>query len=309
MEFSTGHAVVVGVGADLPNTVDDARAIADMLRDETRCGYPPDQVALLTAKEAGRAEVLKALADLAGRTDPESTVLIYYSGHGYFVPKGDEKQYFLLPYGYSLQNLPETAISDEEFTAALAKLKVKKLLLLLDCCHAAGLDQAKAPGLALEKGAMPPHALEMLKAGSGRVIIASSKASEVSFAGKPYSAFTQALIESLSGIGAAEQDGFVRVADLAMYTGFRVPGRTKDRQHPVLNFEKADNFPVAYYASGELKPKGTPFAIPAEIEPEPGQWSIRIGILNLGGQHADRIVNAGDNATIDMSSGPKRSNT
>ena len=172
-----------------------------------------------------------------------------------------------------------------------------------------GLDQAKAPGLALEKGEAPPQTLEMLKAGSGRVILASSKASEVSFAGKPYSAFTQALIESLSGIGAAEEDGFVRVSDLAMYTGFRVPVRTKERQHPVLNFDKADNFPVAYYAGGELKPKGTPFAMPAEIEPEPGQWTIKIGILNLGGQHADRIVNAGDNATIDMSSGPKRSNT
>jgi uncharacterized caspase-like protein len=309
MKFSTGHAVVVGVGADLPNTVSDAQAIADVLRDESRCGYPSDQVALLTAESANRAAVLKALADLADRTDAESTVLIYYSGHGYSVSKDGQKQYFLLPHGYSLADLPGTAISDDEFTAALARLEVKKLLLLLDCCHAAGLDPAKAPGLALEKGAVPPNALEMLKAGSGRVIVASSKASEVSFAGKPFSAFTQALIESLSGIGASEQDGFVRVADLAMYTGFRVPGRTKDRQHPVLNFDKADNFAVAYYAGGDPMPKGTPFAMPAEIEPEPGQWSIRIGILNLGGQHADRIVNAGDNATIDMSSGPKRPKT
>ena len=179
MKFSTGHAVIVGVGADLPNTVNDAQAIADMLRDETRCGYPTDQVALLTAEKANRADVLKALADLAGRTDEGSTVLIYYSGHGYFVPKGGQKQYFLLPYGYSLGDLPGTAISDDEFTAALSGLKVKKLLLLLDCCHAAGLDQAKAPGLALEKGEMPPQALEMLKAGGGRVVIASSRASEV----------------------------------------------------------------------------------------------------------------------------------
>ena len=38
-----------------------------------------------------------------------------------------------------------------------------------------------------------------------------------SYAGVPYSAFTLALIEALSGEGASKQDGFVRLADLALY--------------------------------------------------------------------------------------------
>jgi len=307
MTFLTGHAVVVGVGADLPNTVDDAQAIADLLRDEGRCAYPPDQVQLLTAAQSTRDRTLQALEDLAKRTDEESAVLIYYSGHGTFVEKDGHKDYFLLTHGYNLGNLGQTAVSDAEFTAALAKLKVKRLLLLLDCCHAAGLDQTKAPGVTFAKGAIPPQAEEMLKKGGGRVVIASSRSNELSFAGKPYSAFTQALIEGLSGAGAATQDSFARVADLAMYTAFRVPGRTKDRQHPVLNFEKADNFPVAYYAGGDLKPKGTPFPMPAEIEPEPGEWSVKIGILVPGGQHADKIFNVAGNATFDMSNEPRSS--
>jgi hypothetical protein len=35
--FPHGYAVVVGVGADLPMTVPDATAIADLLRDPARC--------------------------------------------------------------------------------------------------------------------------------------------------------------------------------------------------------------------------------------------------------------------------------
>jgi hypothetical protein len=76
-----------------------------------------------------------------------------------------------------------------------------------------------------------------------------------------------ALVEALAGEGASRQDGF---ADLALYTNKMVPSRTKDRQHPILNFEQADNFAVAYYAAGDSTPKGLPFAVEPNIEPEPG---------------------------------------
>jgi len=34
-----------------------------------------------------------------------------------------------------------------------------------------------------------------------------------------------------------------------------VPNRSKDRQHPILKMVGADNFPIGYYAGGELSPK------------------------------------------------------
>ena len=71
----------------------------------------------------------------------------------------------------------------------------------------------------------------------------------------------------------AKQDGFVRVADLALHAREVVPGRTKDRQHPILHFEHADNFALATYAGGKTQPKGLPFPVASvEIEPEPGAW-------------------------------------
>jgi hypothetical protein len=144
------------------------------------------------------------------------------------------------------------------------------------------MERAKAPGVQLAKTPLPLEANTLLAQGRGRVIIASSTAEEVSYAGKPYSAFTLALIEALAGRGAAKQDGYVRAADLALYAREMVPKRTKDRQHPILNFEQADNFVIAYYAGGAAQPKELPFSQEPEIEPEPGAFNVSNRITNSG---------------------------
>ncbi|MGD9072745.1 MAG: hypothetical protein PVI69_13345, partial [Desulfobacterales bacterium] len=86
--------------------------------------------------------------------------------------------------------------------------------------------------------------MDLLKC-EGNAKIASSQEDELSYAGKPYSAFTLALIEALCGQGVAKKDGYVRVADLAPHTREVVPGRTNNKQHPILHFDKADNFAIA----------------------------------------------------------------
>ena len=288
--FIHGHALVVGVGADLPNTVDDAIGLASILCDPARCAYPVEQVKRLTGPAAGRDAILKALEDLARLADPEATVVVYFSGHGYTVTTAIGEAYFLMPFGYDVSQLYKTAVSGKELTDRLAAIPARKLLLLLDCCHAGGIEQSKAPGVQLAKTPLPPEAERLFTQGSGRVVIASSKADELSYAGKPYSAFTLALIEALAGLGAASQDGYVRVADLALYAREMVPKRTQQRQHPILNFEQADNFVLAYYAGGDTQPKALPFAEKPEIEAEPGALA--------GAQRPAVIVNTGGGAYI-----------
>lgn len=270
--FKQGHALVVGVGADLPNTVDDAIGLAEILKDPGRCVYPPAHVHLLTGEAATRDAILAAFETLAQSTSTRSTVLVYFSGHGYHATSPTGESYYLMPHGYDLERLYQTAISGAELTARLRALSAQKLLVLLDCCHAGGVGESKAPGLALAKSALPPEVHSLLAEGQGRVLIASSQEDELSYAGRPYSAFTLALIEALCGTGVARHDGYVRVADLALHAREVVPGRTHGRQHPILHFEHADNFVLAYYAGGEPAPKGLPFAGTPEIEPEPGAW-------------------------------------
>jgi hypothetical protein len=268
--FDNGHALLVGVGADLPNTIDDAQGLAAILADGKRCAYPPPQVITLTSGDATREHVLSALDTLATQSKADSTVLVFFSGHGYQVMSslGD----------YDLNALFKTAISGKEFADKLKAIPAQKLLLLLDCCHAGGIGEEKSPGLAFRKSPLPPEATTLFAKGAGRVLIASSRADESSFAGHPYSAFTLALIEALSGIGAAKMDGYVRWTDLALHARQMVPGRTEDRQHPIIDLEQADNFVLAYYAGGESQPKGLPFAQEPKIEAEPGAFR---GVTNI----------------------------
>lgn len=296
--FNQGHALIIGVGADLPNTVDDAVGLANILQDPERCAYPPAQVQRLTAESATRQQFLDGLDKLA-QVPKDATVLVYFSGHGYEFSSTFGKSYFLMPFGYDVNRLAETAVSSQELTAKLQAIPAQKLLLLLDCCHAGGLDPSKAPaGAQMSKAPLPPEATTLFAQGNGRAVIASSRADELSYAGKPYSAFTLALVEALAGQGAAEQDGYVRLADLAGHTREMVPQRTKNRQHPILNFQQADNFVVAYYAGGETMPKALPFSSPPEIEPEPGAFNRQAAPSYYAHLEGDGTIVQGSGNTV-----------
>jgi len=237
--FTQGHALVVGAGADLPCTVKDANGLADILKDEGRCAYPTGQVQLLTETKANRNGILTALDELAKTVKEDATVVIYFSGHGHV----QGTSYYLIPYGCTVKNFPNSAITGADFAAKVAAISAAKKIILLDCCHACGVGDVK--GFGLSKSSLPSEAVDLFKHGSGYVIIASSTEEEESRTGKPYSVFTGVLIEALCGRGVAKKDGYVRVADLAGHTRERVPRLTRNSQHPVLHFEQADNFAIA----------------------------------------------------------------
>jgi uncharacterized caspase-like protein len=271
--FTQGFALAIGVGADLPYTVDDANALANILTDPGRCAYPESQVNLLVSEAATRDNILSALDRLAEINDPEATVTIYFSGHGQEVILSSDTastQYYLIPYNCDRAQLNQTAISGQEFAQKLRAIRAKKLLILLDCCHAGGVGNAKDPE---PSAPLPPEALKLFQAGRGRVVIASCKQHERSYPSKRYSAFTSALIQALCGQGVAIADGYVRVGDIALHCREEVPRLTQHRQHPIIHWEESDNFIVAYYASGQLKPKRLPDEFmeveTPETKPEP----------------------------------------
>ena len=276
--FSNGFAVIIGAGADLPVTIADAKAIDKQLRDPTRCAYESHHVRLLTEKDARREDILSALEWLAEKAGKDDTAIVYFSGHGIELP-----DFHLLPFGFELNNLADTAITHQEFTERLRSIRAKKLLLLLDCCHAGG--QAEVKGY---KSPIPPAAIVEFGNSSGRVMIASSRKWERSQIGHPYSEFTKAALESLSGYGAFERDGYARVLDLALWVNRVVPERTNNTQHPIIKVSNLqDNFALAWYAGGEKSPKPLPWTAGM---PEMDAGTARMPEMHAGLEGSQRAI-------------------
>ena len=99
-QFAAGHALVIGVGThryhpaiDEPITVEDAKAVAAVLRDGSACGYPAEQVRPLGRDDATKEGILSALDDLAAGAGPQDTVFLFYCGHGAL---GTDGNYYLV---------------------------------------------------------------------------------------------------------------------------------------------------------------------------------------------------------------------
>lgn len=292
------QAVIIGVGADLPVTVQDAKALADLLVDPTRCAFPPDQVHLLIEASATRPAILATLDRLAQDSKPDTTTIVYFAGHGYRIQwPGQSEAFYLLPYGYNLEDLPNTAISGIEFIGKLQAIQTKKLLVLLDCCHANNVGQQEANGVVAINSPLPPQIDDLLNEGSGQVILASSRADEYSHVNTSYSEFAIALMEGLAGADVIEKDGYVRVLDVALYVSRRVSNRTDDKQHPILKVANLEhNFTLAYYAGGSTEPlplQSLPLGPPQEGGGEGGSASPLLSEMPSGVMELERDLAEG----------------
>lgn len=255
--LDNAHALVAGIANywhvnSLP-PVADARDIYNLLIDPDHCGYRSDNVQLLYEEQATQPALRQALADLAQRSNRDSTVCVYFSGHGGRIESGARAGEYLLPVDAvctTAQSIAETAISGADFTAALQAVPARKVLVVFDCCHAGGIGQPKDALASALKAGLPESYYESLQAGHGRAILASSRGTEYSWVlpGATRSLFTQHLLAGLQG-GIASDDGLIRIFDLFEYLQPRVT-RDKPDQHPIFKAELEENFPVALYLGG-----------------------------------------------------------
>lgn len=254
-------ALLVGVGdyshrrfTDLPATVRDVQAIATVLADPARCGYPRDNVQAVTGSDATAANIRTALESLAESTKSQSTVFLYFSGHGGRALESGQWRTYLCPREADPDDLAHTAISGDEFSALLAAIPARKLLVVLDACHAAGSAELKAAdGTVVWKAGLPDDYYEGLSQGTGRVVIASSKEDQFSYV-RPQgdlSLFTHHLLQALSGKAAVRGDGLIHVLDVFHYVNETVQA-DEPKQTPILKVSDLDlNFPIALDRGGK----------------------------------------------------------
>ena len=258
---SKTFALLIGVGdyphprfASLPATVRDVQAIAAILADPDRCGYPRDNVQVITGSDATAANIRAALESLAQSTNSQSTVLLYFSGHGGRALESGHWRTYLCPREADPDDLAHTAISGDEFSVLLTTIPARKLLVMLDACHAAGSAELKATdGTVVWKAGLPDSYYEALSQGTGRVVIASSREDQFSYV-RPQgdvSLFTHRLLQALSGKAAVRGDGLIHVLDVFHYVNEAVQA-DEPKQTPILKVSDLDlNFPIALDRGGK----------------------------------------------------------
>lgn len=256
------HALLIGI-ADyhhvnrLPQQVrNDVQDLHAVLIDPQLCAYPPENVTLLLDGQATQAAIRLALAELASKSAVDATVLIYISSHGAQIATGAWAGEYLLPVDTEITSdaqLAATAIAGAELAAALEAIPARKLLVVLDCCHAAGIGILKAVSSAQLKDGLSPAIYERLASGQGRAVLASADREEKSYIlpGERNSLFTQHLLAGLRG-DIASEDGLIRLFALFEYVQPKVTA-AHHAQHPVFKAELRENFPVALRLAGQPK--------------------------------------------------------
>lgn len=297
-EFNQGYALLIAVDennlpkAALPDVAKDVAAVRDVLVHPDRCGYAADNVRMISGPASTRDGILDGLSwlgdKLANDTTGNSTAVIYYTGHGH----QDSGDFYFIPYDVRLERIKTSAISARDFAADVAALKPKRLLVLLDCCHAAGMDvkdldevfttfrSSAIPTTFFTQGEKPISAeagakgLETLQLGTGRAILSSCQAEEKSYLRKDrkMSIFTYHVIEALTGhaqpqTGATE----VLVSDVMSHVWRLVPKSAKAdwsrQQNP--QYEVSGNFPVALLLGGKGLTEGQPPPDPLSMPSPP----------------------------------------
>jgi uncharacterized caspase-like protein len=270
--FDTGHALVIGVGnyaklpgGNMPQTAADAQMVAEVLRDPTICGYPEDQVTLLTGAAATRQGILDALDSLAKRVDTSGTVFLFYSGHGAYDPHGN---YYLTTYDTDVDGqrvAPGSAVSQGEFLTRLRKIAAARLVIILNPCFSGDIAETLGADGIPFMGANPSEdeLKSLLGSGEGRVVMTACRQTQCSYVGNgQLTVFTEELVNGLrGGNGVRGRGGLISVYDLYTSLFYAVDEAVSDdrrvspklrakygKQEPELTaIKNVGPFPIALY--------------------------------------------------------------
>jgi hypothetical protein len=333
--FEHGYALVIGVDANqiprlaLPAVAKDVQAVYDVLIHPKRCAYKEENVKFLKGEASTREEIMEALYWLQEKVkaDPEATAVLYYSGHG--MEDKNANQYYLIP--YNIQDLGRVrtyAIRADDFSAEVSAIGARRMLAILDCCHAAGMEVKDVAVTAVESTAFPLElpetkdipdleiepggkAVSDLAEGEGRAILNSSTGSQSSYVRSDgaMSLFTYHLIEALTGHAPHPDDAtVVYVTDVMSWVTHKVKQSAKDQgrdQTPVMRTSGV--FPVAQLIGGQGVSKGLGGTPPDPLEPLPAAIHTGggdfVGGDKVGGDKIGGDKVGGDKITVGNISG------
>jgi len=204
-------AVIVGVSdyqkyEDSPGCANDAEGLFELLSPI----WGEEHIKLLIDKEATKAKIHTAIDWLASNADANDTALFYFSGEG-------DSNGYIAPYN---AYYVDTWISSSTLSQWLSALNSERVVIILDTCYATTYNNKLS--------------------NSGRVILASSQASEEAYATSDHGIFTLYLLEAFNEFSIADvnRDYELSAEEIFHYAQpktMKLASDSEYAQHPVLS--------------------------------------------------------------------------
>ncbi len=192
----------------------DAKTVANYLTKVL--GYPEENVVVRTNDLATRNDMEKYFGQwLKNNVEKDSTVFIYYSGHGAPNPKTGDA--YLVPYDGDPTYLDSTSFPLKRLYEALEKLPTKEIIVVLDSCFSGAGGRsvlakgAKPMGLSVEQSVTSAVGKAIVLTASGSDQISSA------YEEKGHGLMTYFFLKGLQGDADANEDGTLTMAELYNY--------------------------------------------------------------------------------------------
>ena len=212
-------ALVIGIGKYREEAIPpvkyaarDAEVMAKYL--ENLGGVPKANIQVLTDEKASKSDIQAYLEDwLPRRVNEDSTVFLYYSGHGAPDPQGREA--YIVPYE-GQPDFPSKLYPLQNIYASLNKLPAKRVIVMLDSCFSGAKGRSVT-----QEGARPlvMHLDNILPAGQKVIVVAGATGNQISsdYDRVKHGLFTYYLLRGLRGEADRNSKGVVNLEDLYQY--------------------------------------------------------------------------------------------
>ncbi len=207
--------------------------------------YPRDfslaETRVIENEKASKTALLSELSRLSRIVDDNDRLVVYLAGHGYALPvtrgKITTTEFFYVTHDYGkLGSLASNGLSSADLLKALARIKAKEIIIVLDTCQSGSTEESFANDLI--------GSLTLFGEKTGMLVLASSAAAESSLElpGIHNGLFTHALMAKMRshrGSGsfsevafetAAEMENLVRKASGGSLTQSLVSSMSEDAQ-------------------------------------------------------------------------------
>jgi formylglycine-generating enzyme required for sulfatase activity len=227
----------------------DAKALHDFFIKQFSGRVPADQFRVLANSQATRGRVLKEVSEVLRLAQPEDLVILSLALHG--LPDAGGHDLYFLTYDADA-NLPEDrGISRDDLLKQIARSKARKIVLLIDACHAGAFGSS--PTLLAMRSANAADINRMLvamgQAQDGIAVLSASSAAERSQEGPQFcgghGAFTCALLNGLKGAADSDGNGLVQMRELYDHTYREVKRLTTGYQNPEIQGRYDNGLPLA----------------------------------------------------------------